>query len=425
MTLRATNVYQRLVLKQYDLRPPSRLYHLEPIGVGTPYTESLTSYISRLAEAHCLTTGHLFAKELAPAADKKYLFPNSKKNRSSLSTSFYPATPGLVSCGSTAEDWVQVIERLTLRTDLRHLTMLRWRNIFAQGTSSRPNRAWCSACLREQKEGGKIVYEHLLWMQKHVQVCHLHRRPLSTHCPHCGKQLRPLSDRSRAGHCSSCGNWLGTEGRENRQESPNDGLTEKQLVAAEQVGHLIARAPYLPSDPDKESLFSAIWKCVDECAGGYIPGFARHFGINQITVSLWRLRNYIPMFDSLLMITKGLGVSLLDFITDKNLFGRDDVKATTSLIRIKAGRTIVRRKPVDLRQAFLKMLEEDPPPSLDGAARQLGYMSTHSLKKYHPDISQLVTERYEAYIEQEKTKRPETFDDSETVRPSLELAKAH
>ncbi len=30
----------------------SRLYSLEPIGIETPETESLTSYLSRLAAAH-------------------------------------------------------------------------------------------------------------------------------------------------------------------------------------------------------------------------------------------------------------------------------------------------------------------------------------------------------------------------------------
>src|SRR5436305_2454272 len=42
----------------------SRLYHLEPIGIGTPYVESLTSYINRLARAHCVLSGKLIAQEV-------------------------------------------------------------------------------------------------------------------------------------------------------------------------------------------------------------------------------------------------------------------------------------------------------------------------------------------------------------------------
>lgn len=36
----------------------SRLYRLAPIGLGTAYVESLTSYIIRLAEAHSLPVGY-------------------------------------------------------------------------------------------------------------------------------------------------------------------------------------------------------------------------------------------------------------------------------------------------------------------------------------------------------------------------------
>src|SRR5688572_20379032 len=37
------------------ISPRSKLYRLEPIGVGTPYVESLSSYFRRLADAHCVS----------------------------------------------------------------------------------------------------------------------------------------------------------------------------------------------------------------------------------------------------------------------------------------------------------------------------------------------------------------------------------
>ena len=48
--------------------PPrrSRLYRLEPIGLGTPEVESLSSYLNRLAQAHCVTVSALIAHELVP-----------------------------------------------------------------------------------------------------------------------------------------------------------------------------------------------------------------------------------------------------------------------------------------------------------------------------------------------------------------------
>jgi len=49
------------------MAPRTRLYHLEPIGVGTPVVESLTGYVMRLAEAHCVSTSALVTGEVLPA----------------------------------------------------------------------------------------------------------------------------------------------------------------------------------------------------------------------------------------------------------------------------------------------------------------------------------------------------------------------
>lgn len=39
------------------LPPRSAVYHLNPINVETPLIESFTSYVSRLAQAHCVHLG--------------------------------------------------------------------------------------------------------------------------------------------------------------------------------------------------------------------------------------------------------------------------------------------------------------------------------------------------------------------------------
>ena len=58
------------------IAPRSRLFHLEPIGVGTPYVESLTSYVARLAIAHSVPPGTLLAIEIGSLVKKNYL-PNT------------------------------------------------------------------------------------------------------------------------------------------------------------------------------------------------------------------------------------------------------------------------------------------------------------------------------------------------------------
>jgi hypothetical protein len=51
--------------------PRSRLYSLEPIGIGTPQTESLTSYISRLAAAHSVRVRDLVIGEWWRTSDTR------------------------------------------------------------------------------------------------------------------------------------------------------------------------------------------------------------------------------------------------------------------------------------------------------------------------------------------------------------------
>jgi hypothetical protein len=43
----------------------SRFYALPPIGLGTPFVESLTGYVVRLAEAHAVSASSLVGKELS------------------------------------------------------------------------------------------------------------------------------------------------------------------------------------------------------------------------------------------------------------------------------------------------------------------------------------------------------------------------
>ena len=57
---------RRMMLRPPLLGPRTRLYHLEPRGLGTPQVESLTGYVMRLAEAHRVTTSRLVTAEVWP-----------------------------------------------------------------------------------------------------------------------------------------------------------------------------------------------------------------------------------------------------------------------------------------------------------------------------------------------------------------------
>lgn len=56
-------------LSSSPIPPRSRLYSLEPIGIGTALVESLSGYVARLAEAHSVSVGDLVGRVLSDVAN--------------------------------------------------------------------------------------------------------------------------------------------------------------------------------------------------------------------------------------------------------------------------------------------------------------------------------------------------------------------
>lgn len=170
----------------------SRLYALEPLGVATPYVESLTSYLARLAEAHSVSLRALVKQELLPLLKRDYL---SNSSFHCLDSFWVEAARALNGTGALAKDWVQSLEHLTLRTDLRFLTLLPWAAVLTQQRLLRLTRVWCPDCFTEWQTAGQPIYEPLLWNLNTVSVCLRHQRVLLERCsyPDCHATLPVLA----------------------------------------------------------------------------------------------------------------------------------------------------------------------------------------------------------------------------------------
>ena len=111
-----------------SIPPRSRLYRLEPVGVGTPYVECLTSYIARLAEAHCVSLKALMMREIFPSQGQDFTKLDHYRQVSDL---WGANCSSLNGNSSMARHWVAVMQSLTLCDSLRFLTMLTWSEITA------------------------------------------------------------------------------------------------------------------------------------------------------------------------------------------------------------------------------------------------------------------------------------------------------
>jgi TniQ len=151
--------------------PRSRLYSLAPEGIGTPLFESLTSYINRLAWTYRVEPRILVAQEIMPHLGRAYHFQSSLNLLGAYCRSEAMSINGT---GETALDWSSTLTQLTMRENLRDLTLSSWaRNMPFRGLL-RATPAWCPVCYHEWRRGGLPSYQPLLWMLQVATVCLWH-----------------------------------------------------------------------------------------------------------------------------------------------------------------------------------------------------------------------------------------------------------
>ena len=188
----------------------SRLYHLGPVGVGSPMAESLTSYLTRLAEAHSVHLRTLVTDEILPLLNQSHLYRDNRPVYDHL-TRFWKQSTTLNGTSATSSAWVQALEQLTLRSDLRFLTMLTFADVLSSRGLLRCTQAWCPACYEKWREADQVIYQPLLWALEVIQVCPHHGLRLQLRCPYadCGQAPSALAPRSQTGFCPKCERWLG------------------------------------------------------------------------------------------------------------------------------------------------------------------------------------------------------------------------
>jgi transcriptional regulator with XRE-family HTH domain len=388
--------------------PHSRLYALEPLGVGTPYAESLTSYVSRLAEAHSVSLRTLVIQELLPLLKQDYLF-NSLGN--SLAAFWIEAARALNGTGALAQGWAQALQHLTLRTDLRSLTFLPWTAVLTQQRLLRITRAWCPDCLVEWQTAGHPIYEPLLWKVMAVSICLRHRRALMEVCPHpnCGATLPVLASRFHPGYCSKCSGWLGFTA-----EQSNPAWTAQQwqwhFWVAEAIGELIAHQVDPKISPHLSNIPSLIAASRDQAGNGSTQNLAERLQLSRRTVNAWHSGKQIPQLESLLRLCYCGGVSLYDLFTAPS--------GALDLSKIRIGSlpdlpnpTGQRRRRThfdtpriqqDLENTLVQ--KETPPPSLRTVAKHLNY-SPRELREHFPGLCRAISNRRKNYFKSRREQR--------------------
>ncbi|KOP79890.1 hypothetical protein AMS60_16205 [Bacillus sp. FJAT-21945] len=180
----------------------SRLYPIEPKGIGTAEVESIGSYLIRLSKAHSVTLGSLLSYEYSPHFNKSYIY---KYHSNTLGSAFYRYSSVVNGYGSLTENIIKATELLTLRNDIRNMTLANWNNFLPSNQSIvKTAKHWCPLCYSEWKDSGEEIYDPLIWYIKIVKICSIHKIPLQTKCPHCNNEIKTLSHHSCLDYCQHC-----------------------------------------------------------------------------------------------------------------------------------------------------------------------------------------------------------------------------
>jgi transcriptional regulator with XRE-family HTH domain len=384
--------------KDAETIPRSRLYSIQPIGVGTFYVESLTSYIQRLAMEHHVSNGVLISREIAPLVKQELLYKNAQ---GSISKD-YARTHQLNGTCASAKNIVSALQKLTLRNDLQYLTLLTWSEVIDQKQLIKSTRSWCPSCYKQWKETDQIIYEPLIWFIEVVKICPIHYQPLRSFCPNCHRANRSLNRFSKPGYCYYCNNWLGTSEviDENSIESVYYEL-ESQKVVVNHIGNLIASFPYSSVLPSKERLLEVFTACAN-CCENNTAALGRIFNVLHVTAYNWVHGKSLPSINSLLWICEILEIPIFEFFLLKpgdkslNIIREKYLNEKDREIPFISKR--MRLTNEEKRRVLQDALNEIPPPSVKEVAHRHGYKYGDQLNSDETsDLYKLVSSRYLEY----------------------------
>lgn len=398
-------IYKSLDLKKPSIPSRSRLYPIEPIGLETLYVESLTSYITRLAEAHSVSIGKLISVEITRLIEEGYV--SDAKNRYLTFGIGGKDSKALNGTGATPARIVQALETLTLRSDLRFLTMLAWGDELTLQGLLRATRAWCPICYEEWRAAWQVIYEPLIWALDVVKVCPRHEQCLQLECPHCYKSVHVLMFQSRPGYCSKCREWLGIKPQSEAfaSEVLSEGELKRQLWVIDQINQLIGIMPRLSVSLSREKFRRNIAVCVNQVTEGNLSAFARLLGRHPRFVRKCFAGESYPQLSAILQICYLFGIPLLDFLTKElditDFAGLAEPLQSQQQYNLRSPKSRKKFNVDKAEQILQEALKESPPPQLKEVIKRIGKVSKSSLYHHFSDLCKTISSQHKNYKEAE------------------------
>jgi transcriptional regulator with XRE-family HTH domain len=376
-----------------DIPARSKLYGLAPCGLGTVWSESLTSYLNRLARHHHVPPQHLAVQEIVPHLSQGY-------SRRHLSVFSWSTAMSVNGNGPLAQEWASILERLTKRSDLHALTLQWWVGDLPPHKLLREKPAWCPACYAEWKDQGMPIYEPLLWIFPTVTMCMKHLCKLEEYCPGCERRQSFISVQAALDECTRCKTWLGSPTSALVPLSPESIEWQRWVVHALEE---LRSARVSSALPPWEQFFTNLSRSCEE--RGEQSRLAELAGLARGQLATWLRRSHTPTLGSILEFCYVCNVTPLQVLRG-DLAPLRQVIAEGKPHRPPRSRRLYR--PLDRErclqriQAILDGREE--PIGYGSLAQQLG-CAQHTLFYHFPQECALLSQQIKEYRRQRKEQR--------------------
>lgn len=263
------------------------LYGCRPLGAGTPFTESLTSFVGRLAIRRHLMPSSIFVHLVRPLVPEG-LRPESFW-RGGLCWQNSVALDGHY---EITEALVGALSELTRIDDLSLHTLLPWRRLITgqhSGAVYWGRRRWCASCLAESRERGADLWEPLLWRVAVVKRCPVHRAPLSRVCPGCKATQGIMPGVVPIGTCRNCGRYLeiGDRSRTKSAKRLAGSVDDWEWQVSKVVGRLLASQKEMAAHASPQGFLSLLrgLQCRPDVPSRL--GLSRYLGVNPVGLKAW------------------------------------------------------------------------------------------------------------------------------------------
>ncbi|GGE81314.1 TniQ family protein [Priestia taiwanensis] len=356
----------------------SKVYNLEPIGIGTPYVESFSGYISRLAIQHSISTGDLMAKIITPMLDKRYLVNQAIKGGEGI----YKSSSGLNGIGNLAGNFIVAFEKLTCRKDLSATTLLSWLSVLPSRGLLKKQRAWCSSCYEDDISNQGIPYERLIWSFEMVNICTKHNCYLSFRCPFCNKTNPILTRKSMPGCCFICEKWLGV--------ILNNGAQPiyENHASIDIIEDIVAQNNTYREQKNREHVIGAINYYINECFEGKSSRMAGELNIPLSTIATWLSGGSLPEIKSLIKICGFLRINLSEFLNNKEVNYKSKV-IKNPIVRTTDSKERKRHNHQEINDYLNLVITDKLPLSISEIAGKLGCDRKLLSRRYPKECSEI------------------------------------